>query len=56
MKDIESRRSQLMNQHLREKSDEHASNRTDQVKTPHTELEAKNHEDQLRYLEVENIF
>jgi len=42
-----------MNQHIREKTDEHVTDRTDQMKTRHTELEAKQHEDQLRYLEVE---
>jgi DNA repair exonuclease SbcCD ATPase subunit len=51
MTDIENRRSQLMNQHIREKTDEHVENRIDQMKTSHTELETKQHEDQLRYLE-----
>ncbi len=52
MKDIENRRSQLINQNIREKTDEHVENRIDQMKTSHTELETKQHEDQLRYLEV----
>ena len=53
-KDIDNRRSQLMQQHLREKSDERVPSRTDQVKTRHTELDTKNHEDQLKYLEVKD--
>ena len=52
IKDIDNRRSQLMNQYVREKTDENEVHRTEKAKTRHTDLEAKQHEDQLRHLEV----
>ena len=42
-----------MNQHLHnEKTDETETQRIDKAKTRHTDLETKQHEDQLRHLEV----
>jgi hypothetical protein len=41
-----------MNQYLREKPDEIETHRTAKAKTRHTDLETKQHEDQLRHLEV----
>ncbi len=52
-KDIDNRRSQLMNNYIRDKTDENA---VDKTKICYTDLETKQHEDQLRHLEVKQEF
>lgn len=52
LQDADNRRSQLMNQYLRDKTDETETHRVEKAKTRHTDLETKQHEDQLRHLEV----
>ncbi|CAF1093379.1 unnamed protein product [Rotaria sordida] len=49
--DIENRRSQLMNQYMRDKTEKHESEATTKAKTRPVELETKQHEDRLRHLE-----
>ncbi|CAF4855856.1 unnamed protein product, partial [Rotaria magnacalcarata] len=54
MNDIDNRRSQLMNQHIRdktEKSEDKENEAAAKVKISHIEIEAKQHEDKLRDLE-----
>ncbi|CAF4459131.1 unnamed protein product, partial [Rotaria socialis] len=54
MNDIDNRRSQLMNQHIRdkmEKSEDKENEAGTKVKISHIEIEAKQHEDKLRDLE-----
>ncbi|CAF3364777.1 unnamed protein product [Rotaria sp. Silwood1] len=51
MTDIDNRRSQLANQYMRDKTEEHKSEATAKAKIRHVELESKKHEDRLRDLE-----
>jgi hypothetical protein len=56
IQDVDNRRSQLVNQHLRDKSEEYDAEGPSKAKIRHSELDTKQHEDHIRHFEVRNQF